>query len=184
MSALGGIRNTLAPVVYAATSRPTITRPAGASDQAITGTGEGTLTFSKTFWKVGSMFRLRMGGYYKTDAVAPTYTLEAKFGSTVLWSSGAAVLVATQDAGWFADVTFICTAIGATGAVLSSGVATFLNNDPAEPSVFSANASTNTPVTLDTEAEYTLSVTADLGAGGVDVDYTLRVDYLYLERLV
>lgn len=69
------------------------------------------------FDQVGKAFNLRASGRISTVVTTPgTLTLEARFGSTAVFSSGAMTLntTAQTNVGWILDVDLICRSLGAS----------------------------------------------------------------------
>lgn len=83
------------------------------------------LTLPSLFFnRVGKTLRVRAAGRISTVATTPgTLTLELRFGSTVVFSSGAMTLntTAKTNVGWILDVELACRALGAAATLLGMG---------------------------------------------------------------
>lgn len=100
------------------------------------------------YWTVGKALRLTAKGILSNIVTTPgTLTLEVRFGSTVVWSSGAVSLnaAAKTNVSFTLDLLLTCRAVGASANLIGVGTLT-------SESVVGAAAGTGLPASLPASA--------------------------------
>jgi hypothetical protein len=124
----------------------------------------GTLTLPANFWKLGKAIRVRLQGYYSTDAGPGNATITIKLGSTTYRTTGSFALDNSVTNGWWAmDFAIVCESTGVTGSV--DGMTGWQHVEATSGNFIVHNQANNTvgPVTIDTTQSMTFDVlwTAD-----------------------
>ncbi len=151
--------------LFAQTSSTTVGNTG--SELPLTGTGVGTLTLTPNQFIVGKSLRIRGRGVHSSTG-NPTLTINIKYGTTLMCTTGAInTKTATNDIMDF-DVSMTCRTIGVSGTVFVQGMyAESGGNSGIFPMV-------NTSATvLDTTISQAFSITAQFGTPNVANTLTL-----------
>lgn len=86
----------------------------------------GSYTFAANTFAVNDLYRITAAGSMSTSASPPELNIKAKFGSTVLATTGSTALTGNlSNAKWDIDLLLGCTTIGASGAFWVMGKFTY-----------------------------------------------------------
>ena len=143
------------------------------SQSMFTGTAKGTLTLPANFWSAGKALRVRLQGWYTTDAAPGTATIVIKFGSTTYRTTGAFTLDASVTAGfWSMDFAVVCQSSGVGGTL--NGACAWLHAETSVGSqpMMSESFTTTAAVTYDTTASGAFDVLWSASDAGTVLEVT------------
>lgn len=162
-------------LVYANTSVPggnTIANTGGGTETAFAS----TYTIPANSLTVGQVIRLRTRGVYSTALVAPTIIGRVRFGGvagTLLITTGtvSALVGASSNLGWQADISITVNTIGGTGTMEVQGNLLFATAATAALTIIPVNLAA---IAVDTTSPSDLVMTVEWGTASVDNTITLR----------
>jgi len=142
-------------ILYVATADATVGNTN--VETSLVGTGVGSVTLPANFLTAGKSLRLRMYGYHSASG-SPNVTVNIKFGSTIIVTSGVVVSNTSTNQGFDIDVDITCRSTGVSGTVSVQGRYTEYGN--------ASFPMTNTaPVTIDTTSSQLVDITLTWGTG-------------------
>lgn len=129
----------------------------------ILGTGVGTLTIPAGFLIVGRTIRITTQGFFATGT-SQTITVNTKFGSVEVCSSGLRSMVDTLTTHFKINVVITCRTVGATGTVFATGTFETGEGGNVRISPLFNNSAAPTTATVDTTASNAITINADWDA--------------------
>jgi len=141
---VNGATGWLSFVPFVATATSTIANSVAETTLLSTSGAFGSKTIPANYLSAGSMIKVYITGSISTDAVAPTITMQLKYGATVLSTTGAFTPAAQLTTAFFEYTATVNVATIGAGANVISGQAMWVNslttNGPsAVPALVSAN---------------------------------------------
>lgn len=140
---------------------------------SIVGTGSGAQSLPANFFVVGSSLLIEASGVYSSTITPGTLTINLKFGSTTIATTGAVTpLVSITNGAWRLRALVTCRTTGGTGTVI---VNTIFELAPSSLSVLTgADASmvNTSAVTIDTTAIQLVDLTANFSSSGQSITGT------------
>ena len=128
----------------------------------------------------GRIVKVKMKGFYSTDAAAPTLEIKFKAGSTVLATTSATTQTASiSNRMWSLELLMQVINAGATGRVMCNGSVKMHQAAFAAP--FEMGIFNTTPQTLDTTVAQTLDITATWDTA--NVNNTITCTHVIIEDL-
>ena len=146
------------------------------SQSMFTATAKGTRTLPANFWKQGKAIRVRLQGHYTTDAAAGNATIDVVFGAVTFRTTGSFALDnSVTDGFWALEFAIVCETTGATGTVNGTVTWLYSKTTGGTTPIHGQQATTHTPVTVDTTAAALFDVlwTADDAGTVLHVDTAL-----------
>lgn len=152
------------------------------TETTMTHTGRGTRTLPANFLVLGRAFRVVAGGSYSTTdlVAATTFVIRLKLGGATLITSPTVLSTANTAGPWRLAADCVVTIVGASGAIVCTGLFTYANTQGGTPT-FTANYAT-TGITVDTTGTLTWDVTAQLATTVTSADtismypFTIQAD--------
>ena len=158
-----GIRERLSGVLFTITST---NGPNNTATETTLLTGvQGTLTLPANFFVAGKTIRLKLRGWWDSDALA-TLDIKVKLGSTTVLDTGAITPTGSFTGfGWEMDALITCRTTGGTGTVFCQG-SVKLENAAAPAGAEYFSMPTIAATTIDTTASLAIDATAQWGSAG------------------
>lgn len=142
-------------------------------ETTIIGTVSGSLTLPAGYLTAGRCVRLQAWGVV-SDTGTPNLTIKAKFGSTVLASTGAVALASgITNLGWKLEALITCRTTGVTGTVFVQGEFTY--------GTVRLPMATVATVTVDTTGALVINLSAEWGTSSAS--NTITCTNMIVERL-
>ena len=172
---MSGIQQLLTGVIFTQTATSTdVTNTT--TPTTILSTGVGTKTLPANFFVAGKTVRLTIKGRISSDNASMTGTLDIKFGSTVVASTGSVDLLAFSDDYFEIVVDITCRTTGGSGTVAAIG--RVLGARPPStlgPPTQIISMTNSSTVTLDTTASQAIDAVITWGSADTDNHITTQV---------
>ena len=136
--------------------------------------GRGRHTLSEDELDVGTVIRIRAGGYLGTTG-APTLEIAAYLGGNEICSTDVTTMAYDQSSvGWRLEIEIVCRSTGETGTVIAGGTFTYGDGNQHD-------LPKTTATTTNTTAEREIDVTATWGTG--HASNTITCQFFVIEKI-
>jgi hypothetical protein len=154
----GGLTEWIDSNLFVQTSTVTVSNTT--TESTILSATLGVLGLPAGFLQVGKTIVIKLQGYINSTS-NPNMRIRVKLGSTDVYESNNAQIIAATDGGFHAEYVLTCRTIGTSGTVFSQGIFTYSTSAAQTRSVDGGQTSA---VTIDTLSVNTLDVTVEWSA--------------------